>query len=63
MRELESLDRGTFAIWDRRLGIVADVTRLGRSRWAVEDYYAGCVAYFRTRAQAIHFAMQLPEQV
>ena len=59
MRDVETLDRNTFCVWDARKGIVADVTKLSARRWAVEDYYDGGVAYFRTRGQAMHFAMCL----
>lgn len=59
MRDVETLDRDTLCVWDARHGVVADVTKLARNRWAVEDYFDGGVAYFRTRGQAVHFAMQL----
>jgi hypothetical protein len=62
-REVETLDRATWAVWDRKLGIVADVQKLARHRWSVEDYYSGIVAYFRTQSQAMHYAMQLPDEV
>ena len=62
-RDVETLDRVTWAVWDRHQGIVADVQKLSRRRWAVEDYCAGTVAYFGTRSQAMHYAMQLPDDI
>lgn len=61
MHGVETLDRQSWAIWDSTLGITADVIKLGRHRWAVEDYNSGIWAYFRTRSQAMHYAMQLPD--
>lgn len=58
MREINTVDRYTWAVCDRS-GVVADVTRLSARRWAVEDYHDGGVAYFRTRSQAFQFAMCL----
>lgn len=58
MREVETLDRCSWAVCDRT-GVVADVIRLSARRWAVEDYNEGGVAYFRTRSQAFHFALCL----
>ena len=59
MREIDTLDRSTWALWDSSKGVVADVYRLSSKRWAVEDYGEGGIAYFRTRSQAFHFAMCL----
>jgi hypothetical protein len=61
MRSIDGLDRISWAVWDTRLGIVADVTRLSARRWHVEDYYSGVCATFKTRSQAFHYAMLLPE--
>lgn len=61
MRSVDTLDRYSWAIWDARHGVVADVTRLSTSRWHVEDYFSGVCAVFKTRSQAFHFAMQLSE--
>ena len=58
MREIETLDRSTFCVCDR-FGVVADITRLSARRWAVEDYHNGGVAYFRSRGQAVYYAMCL----
>lgn len=58
MLEIDTLDRSTWAVCDRR-GVVADVYRLSATRWAVEDYAGGGISYFRTRSQAFHFAMCL----
>lgn len=60
-KEIETLDRQSWAVWDRRHGIVADVTRLTKNRWHVEDYYGGSRSVFRTRSQAFHYAAQLPD--
>lgn len=60
MREVDGMDRDSYAVWDRRIGVVAEITRLSHCRWAVEDYSDGVVSYFRTRRQAIHYAMLLP---
>ncbi len=60
-REIETMDRSTWAVWDARLGIVADITKMTKKRWAVEDYYSGVVTYFKTQSQAIHYATQLPD--
>lgn len=62
-REIETLDRQTWAVWDHKLGVVADVCKLGKHRWGVEDYFSGVVAYFRTQTQAMHYAMQLPDEI
>lgn len=59
-REIETLDRQTWAVWDSTYGIVADVIKLAPRRWCVEEYYTGVCAYFRTQRQAIHYANQLP---
>lgn len=61
MRGIDTLDRQSWAIWDPRLGVVADVTRLSARRWHVEDYDSGVCAIFKTQSQAVHYAMQLPD--
>lgn len=60
-KEIETLDRITWAVWDQKHGIIADVGKLSKNRWFVEDYNGGGVAYFGTRGQAIHYAEQLPD--
>lgn len=62
MRSLDTLDRYSWAVWDVRLGIVADITRLSAHKWHVEDYDSGICAVFKTRSQATHYAMQLPTE-
>lgn len=61
MRSLDTICRQSWAVWDTRLGVVADITRLSARRWHVEDYNSGVCAVFRTRSQAHHYAMQLPD--
>lgn len=60
MREINTLDRQSWAVWDARLGIVADITRLSARKWHVECYNSAVCAIFKTRSQAVHYAMQLP---
>lgn len=61
-REIDTLDRRSWAVWDSKLGIVADVTRLSQRRWHVEDYDSGVCSIFRTQSQAFHYANQLPDE-
>jgi hypothetical protein len=60
-KEIETLDRVTWAVWDSKHGIVADVVRLSKTRWHVEDYNSATCSIFRTQGQAIHYANQLPD--
>lgn len=62
MRSIDTLDRVSWAVWDDRHGVVADITRLSARRWHVEDYDSGVCAIFKTRSQAVYFAILLPTQ-
>ena len=58
---VETLDRKTWFIWDSKHGTIADVVRISRNRWRVEDYYSGTRSIFLTQCQALHYAAQLPD--
>ncbi len=60
-KEIAPIDRQSWVVWDSKHGIVADVTRLAKNRWRVEDYYSGACSTFRTQGQAMHYASQLPD--